>query len=159
VREISVEPLTDAAFAPFGDVIALRDTPSLMINQGMCARHHDIARVDTEGAAGISLFHGQPYTLPLSLTMVERHPLGSQAFIPMHSVPFLVVVAPDEAGVPGQPRAFLTNGSQGVNYPKGQWHGVLTTLGSAQTFAVVDRCAEGTNLEEHWFEEAWVIVG
>jgi len=81
--------------------------------------------VEALTASGISLFQAKPYTLPHTLDLVERHPLGSQAFIPMHTEPFLVVVAPDDHGVPGKPIAFATNGQQAVNYHRNTWHGVL----------------------------------
>jgi ureidoglycolate lyase len=157
-REIVAEPLTAEAFAPFGDVLEAAGRPDKVINQGRCGRWHDLARLEVgDGRAGISLFEAEARSLPLTLEMMERHPLGAQAFLPMSADPFLVVVAPDAAGAPGRPRAFLTSGAQGVNYPAGTWHGVLTPLAAPGRFAVVDRIGEGTNLEEHWFETPWVI--
>ncbi|MEL6584481.1 MAG: ureidoglycolate lyase [Pseudomonadota bacterium] len=158
MRQITAAPLTAEAFAPFGDVLELRAEPSFLINQGNCERHHHLAGIDTEGAAGVSLFHGQPYPLPLTLEMVERHPLGSQAFIPMNASPFLVIVAEDGEGTPDTPRAFITSGTQGVSYNRNTWHGVLTPLSAPQTFAVVDRCAPGENLQEHWFDTPYHVV-
>ena len=90
--------------------------------------------------------------------MVERHPLGSQAFIPMSADPFLVIVAPDEQGAPGTPRAFLTKPGQGVNYRRNVWHGVLTPLHRKSLFAVVDRVGGGNNLEEHWFSDPYHVA-
>ncbi len=157
--KIAVEPLTADAFAPFGDVLERRDTPDKMINQGLCGRHHDLARLDhTDGRAGISIFDAKPRTLPYALEMVERHPDGSQAFIPMNDRSFLVIVAPDEAGSPGRPRAFLTEPYQGVCFHRGTWHGVLTPLHTPGIFAVIDRIGPGDNLEEHWFSEPYQIV-
>jgi ureidoglycolate lyase len=159
-RPITIAPLTADAFAPFGDVIEASDAPTVMINQGKCARYTDLAALDfsDEGRAAISIFEGEPYSLPLTLDMMERHPLGSQAFLPMSSDPFLVIVAPDEDGAPGVPRAFLTKAGQGVNYRRNVWHGVLTPLGRKNFFAVVDRVGEGNNLQEHWFEEPYLIA-
>ncbi len=160
-RAIVAEPLTAEAFAPFGDVIETRDAPSFQINGGMCDRFHDLARMEFIGPAArvnISIGFGRPYALPLSLTLVERHPLGSQAFVPMTEDPFLVVVAPDEGGVPGRPRAFLTTPGQGVNYLRNHWHGVLTPLGRATRFLIVDRAGEGNNLEEYTYEEPWTVT-
>lgn len=157
-QKISLAPLTQEAFAPFGDVIELgADGPTVMINQGMCGRYNDLINIDVEGDVGVSLFHGQPYELPLSLKMVERHPRGSQAFIPMSEHPFVVVVAQDEAGVPVRVRAFITSVGQGVNYHRNTWHGVLTPLGDTRMFAVVDRIG-GDNLEEHWFDAPLTIT-
>lgn len=159
-RVIATEPLTPGAFAPFGDVIEARGRPSFQINGGMCDRYHDLARMEFTGPAArvnISLGFGRPYPLPLPLSLVERHPLGSQAFVPMTEDPFLVTVAPDEDGRPGRPRAFLTSPGQGVNYLRGTWHGVLTPLGRAANFLIVDRAGEGVNLEEFTYPEAWLV--
>lgn len=159
IRTIRTRPLTRDAFAPFGEVIDTAGDPDKLINQGLCGRYHDRATLDfVEGRAGISLFKAEPRTLPLVLEMVERHPEGSQAFLPMGQDPFLVVVAPDEGGRPGTPLAFLTAPGQGVNYHRGTWHGVLCPLAAPGLFAVVDRIGEGPNLEEHWFEDHYQIV-
>lgn len=158
-REIAIRPLAATGFAPFGEVIEAGETPTAIINQGKCARFSDLAALDFAGGrAGISVFEGQPYALPLRLAMMERHPLGSQAFLPLSQDPFLVIVAPDENGAPGTPRAFLTAPGQGVNYHRNIWHGVLTPLERPATFAVVDRIGEGSNLEEYWFDAPWRIV-
>lgn len=155
---ILTEPLDATGFAPFGDVITLRGAPDKLINQGLCGRHDDLARLDfADGRAGISLFDAVPRALPYTLDMVERHPLGSQAFIPMAMTSFLVVVAPDEGGRPGRPRAFLTAPGQGVNLHRGVWHGVLTPLEAPGLFAVVDRIGAGDNLEEYWFDTPFTV--
>lgn len=154
-----IEPLTHAAFAPFGDVLDVTGSPDKMINQGMCGRYHDRASLDfADGKAGISLFKAEARSFPIMLDMMERHPEGSQAFIPMSMDPFVVVVAPDDNGQPGQPRAFVTTAGQGVNYHRNTWHGVLTPLHEPGIFTVVDRIGEGPNLEEHWFEAAYTIT-
>ena len=158
MSRIVAEPLAAAAFAPFGEVLEAEGPPDRIINQGLCGRFHDRATLDMlDGYAGISLFKAEPRALPLRLEMVERHPQGSQAFLPMSLDPFLVVVAPDEGGVPGTPRAFLTRPGQGINFRRGTWHGVLTPLRAPGLFAVIDRIGAGPNLEEHWFEEPYLI--
>lgn len=121
-----------------------------MINAGRCGRWHDRARLDfgPDGRAGISLFRSLARSLPLACDLLERHPLGSQAFIPMTAAPFLVIVAPDAGGTPGRLRAFLTAPGQGINLLAGTWHGVLTPLASPGLFAVVDRIGPGANLQE-----------
>ncbi len=152
------EPLTARAFAPFGDVLEATGTPDRMINAGLCARFHDRAQIDiSEGRAGLSIFDAVARALPYSFDLVERHPLGSQAFVPMTPAPFLVIVAPDEDGAPGDPRAFLTNGAQGINLHRGTWHGVLTPLSSPGLFAVIDRIGEGTNLQEFRYPRPWTV--
>jgi ureidoglycolate lyase len=153
------EPLTVAAFAPYGDVLDATGTPDRMINAGLCARFHDRARIDiADGRTGLSVFDAVARSLPYAFDLVERHPLGSQAFVPMTEAPFLVIVAPDEHGTPGTPRAFLTNGAQGINLHRGTWHGVLTPLQSPGLFAVLDRIGEGPNLEEYRYPQPWTVA-
>ena len=155
---IAIAPLTAAAFAPFGDLLEASGAPDRLINQGLCGRFDDRARLDfADGRAGLSLFVAEPRTLPFQLDMVERHPLGSQAFVPMTHAPFLVIVAPDRGGRPGMPRAFRTRPGQAVNYHRGTWHGVLTPLSEPGLFAVVDRIGEGTNLQEHRFPNPYTV--
>lgn len=157
---IRTEPLTAAAFAPFGDVLDCAGDPDRLINQGRCGRWHDRARLDfdAEGRCGISLFRSEAAALPLVLTLLERHPLGSQAFIPMTPDPFLVVVAGDRDGTPDGIRAFLAAPGQGVNIGRNVWHGVLTPLAAPGLFAVVDRIGPGANLEEHHLPDQHMIV-
>ncbi|MFY0646609.1 ureidoglycolate lyase [Sulfitobacter geojensis] len=149
-REVKVEPLSEAAFSPFGDVLDASGTPDKIINAGLCGRHHDRAHLDfgPEGRAGISIFNAEARSLPYELTLLERHPDGSQAFLPMTGNPFLVIVAADESGTPGTPRAFMTAPHQGINFHRGIWHGVLTPLSAPGLFAVVDRIGNTANLEE-----------
>jgi ureidoglycolate lyase len=155
---ILTEPLTPAAFAPFGDVLEAAGAPDRLINRGLCGRWHDRATLDfTDGRAGISLFMAEPRALPYTLDMVERHPRGSQAFVPMSRHPFLVIAAPGTPHGPGVPRAFLTAGDQAINLHRGTWHGVLTPLHAPGLFAVVDRIGDGLNLEEHWFDAPYVV--
>ena len=155
---IKTEPLTAEAFAPYGDLLEASGTPDKIINQGKCGRFHDRARLDfSDGQAGISIFQGQKETLPLALELVERHPQGSQAFVPMSADAFLVVVAADADGVPIDPRAFVTAPGQAINFHRGTWHGVLTPLSEPGLFAVIDRIGDGENLQEHWFDEPYVI--
>lgn len=157
-RTVNIEPLTQDAFAPFGDVLEASGPPDKIINQGLCHRFHDRAHLDfMEGTAGVSLFNAEPRALPLTLEMMERHPLGSQAFLPMSFDPFLVIVAPDRDGKPGHPHAFMTCAGQGINFHKGTWHGVLTPLHTPGLFAVVDRIGPGDNLQEHWFETPYTV--
>ena len=159
-REIRAEPLSVEVFRPFGDVLDCAGLPDRMINQGLCGRYHDRAALDfVDGRAGISLFKADLRALPYMLDMVERHPEGSQAFLPMSMDGFLVIVAPDAGGTPGVPKAFLTEPGQGVNLHRGTWHGVLTPLSGPGLFAVVDRIGEGANLEEHWFDAPYRITG
>jgi ureidoglycolate lyase len=158
-REIRMQPISADAFAPFGDLIDCEGAPDKLINQDRCGRYHDRARLDFgDGRAGISLFDATPRRLPMALEMVERHPEGSQAFIPMTHREFLVVVAVDAGGKPATPLAFVTRAGQAINLHRGVWHGVLTPLHGPGLFAVVDRIGSGKNLEEYWFDTPLSIV-
>jgi ureidoglycolate lyase len=157
---ITAEPLTREAFAEFGDVLDTDWPNHFPINNGKAERYHDLAKVEAEGPNArvlISIFRGTPYELPLKLTMVERHPFGSQAFMPLGGQPFLVVVCHAGADGPLMPRAFVTSPGQGVSYPRNTWHGVLTPIGTPQDFLIVDRGGDGNNLEEHHFGEPWDV--
>jgi ureidoglycolate lyase len=158
-RPLIARPLTAEAFAPFGEVIAADGQPDRMINAGLCARFHDRARLDfgPVGRAGISVFLAEARALPYRFDLVERHPDGSQAFLPMTAAPFLVIVAPDEGGTPGAPLAFLTVPGQGINLGRGTWHGVLTPLQAPGLFAVVDRIGPGPNLQEYRYPYPWEV--
>lgn len=155
MRVIRPEPLTAEAFAPFGDVLDATGDFRL-INAGLCQRHHDRATLDfgPAGRAGISVFKAQPRALPYAFDLIERHPDGSQAFLPMSEHPFLVIVAPSPDATP---RAFLTDGAQGINLHRGTWHGVLTPLHEPGLFAVVDRIGTTPNLEEFRYSAPFTV--
>ncbi|MBW5281073.1 ureidoglycolate lyase [Burkholderia gladioli] len=157
MKTLTIEALTRAAFAPFGDVIETEGARQIPINLGTTIRFHDLARVDVAEQGGytlVNLFRGQPRELPFEVKMLERHPLGSQAFLPLSERPYLVVVAPAGELDPAQIRAFVSNGWQGVNYAKGVWHHPLIALGEVSDFVVVDRGGEGSNLNEQMLEES-----
>ncbi|MDQ2094118.1 ureidoglycolate lyase [Rhodalgimonas zhirmunskyi] len=159
MEKILIQPLTAHAFAPFGDVLEVAGTPDKMINEGLCGRYHDRAALDfgPDGRAGISIFDAKPRALPYELHLLERHPEGSQAFIPMHGQAWLVIVAPDAGGRPGKPLAFRATGAQGINFHRATWHGVLTPLAAPGLFAVVDRIGETPNLEEYRLDRPYLI--
>ena len=148
---IKAEPLTADAFAPFGDVLEATGKPDKIINNGFCGRYHDRARLDfgPDGRAGISVFKAEPRALPYTLDLLERHPDGAQAFIPMSLDAYLAIVAEDANGTPANIRAFIAGPGQGINYHRNTWHGVLTPLSAPGLFAVVDRIGETPNLEEY----------
>ena len=149
-RRIACERLTPEAFAPFGTVIEAGRGEVRAINAGTCERHHALAAI--EHAAGrrpiLSIFRAQPRALPMELAMMERHPLGSQAFVPLSGEAWIAVVAPDEGGGPGAPRAFLAGGRQGVSYAANVWHHPLIALGGVRDFLVADADGPEPNLEE-----------
>jgi ureidoglycolate lyase len=157
MNKLKIEALTHAAFQPFGDVIELEGAKQIPINLGTTIRFHDLALIDVEdegGRAIVNLFRGQPRELPFELKMLERHPLGSQAFLPLNDKPYLVVVAPAGELDVSAVRAFVTRGWQGVNYAKGVWHHPLLALGDVSDFIVVDRQGGGSNLDEQDLAES-----
>lgn len=161
MKRLLARPLTREAFAPYGDVIDPEGWSNhFPINDGKTERYHALAKAEAAGpdaAVLLSIARATPHAIPLKLAMLERHPLGSQAFMPLSPRPFLVVVAQDGPRGPAEPRAFLTRPGQGVNYPRNRWHAVLTAIGEPQDFLVVDRGGKGVNLEEFHFDEPYEI--
>lgn len=157
---ITATGLTREAFAPFGDIIEARGVPDKQINAGLCGRYHDLATLDFDerGQTGISVFLSKPIELPLQLAMVERHPRGSQCFIPMSGGNYLVVVAEDDNGMPNNMRAFLAGPDQGVNYHRNIWHGTLMPIDKEACFTVIDWIGDGENLEEFHFRSSIKIA-
>jgi len=149
---LKASALTAAAFAPFGDVIETAGHAARSINDGTCERFDDLAQVDVLAAGGrplISIFKSVPRTLPLQVLGLERHPLSSQAIIPLDGIPYLVIVAEDgDAALGSRIRAFYSAGAQGVNYRRNTWHHPLIALERTCHFLVVDRGGPGNNCEE-----------
>jgi ureidoglycolate lyase len=159
---LDVAPLTKAAFASFGEVIETEGSHHFPINSGSTERFHDLASIDVSEAGGrpiVSIFRAQPLRMPISVKMMERHLLASQAIIPSGTERFLVLVAPlGETVQPEQLRVFLTNGRQGVNYRRGVWHHPVLALKPDQDFIIIDREGEGHNCDEFFFEADHQIV-
>ena len=161
MKTLQMERLTREAFALFGDVIELDGARHFPINGGTTERYHDLAQVDVIGQGGrplINLFRAQPRALPVEINMMERHPLGSQAFLPLSDVSYLIVVAPAGEFDPVRMRAFWTDGWQGVNYAKGVWHHPLLALERVSDFVVVDRGGEQPNCDEIALAETWRLA-
>lgn len=158
---LKAEPLTRDAFAPFGDVIETDGAQHFPINRGTIERFHDLASVEVgeEGRTLISIVEcSHAGKVPVRVALVERHLLGSQAFIPLGDAPICVVVAPaGEAVTPRDLRAFVSNGRQGVNYRPGTWHMPLIAFETGQRFLVVDRGGPGDDCEERVFEPGMEI--
>ena len=155
---LKAEPLTKERFAPYGEVIeATRETDSEAMNDARFDRFDDLCRVDiiNDGAVAVSIARCRtPTTLPLRLDMVERHPLGSQAFIPLSPCRMLIVVAPPVEGVNVDDlRAFVTNGRQGFNYRRGTWHMPLVGFDEGQEYLVIDRSGNEPNCETHMIDD------
>lgn len=146
MRTLLAEPLTAKAFAPFGDVIEASENGDLKsINYGHTTRFHDLAELDLtagDGRAGVSIFRSTPLVQPVTIKIMEYHPLSSQAFIPLSKQPYLVVVAPKGPFDARAMRAFVAAGDQGVNYHPGTWHHFSLALEDVSDFLVIDRIAD-----------------
>jgi ureidoglycolate lyase len=160
MRELVPEPLTADAFAPFGDLIEASDRAEMLaINYGWTTRFNALSDVAVgDGHAILSIFRSRPLT-PLVLKVFERHPLGSQAFMPLQGRPYLVAVAPPGAFDAAAVRVFRAETHQGVNYARGTWHHFLLALEAESDFLVVDREGPGENLDEVELDAAdWIAV-
>lgn len=159
--KLDIKPLTKDNFAPFGDVISVQGSDHFLINDGSTERYHDLAKIEllNDGKPLINIFRATPLDYPLKVKLVERHPLGSQAFIPMNGGPYLVLVAPAGENVrPEDLEAFIATGDQGVNYHAGTWHHPVLAVNEVSDFIVVDRGGDGHNCDELFFEddEIWL---
>jgi ureidoglycolate lyase len=151
---LTPEPLTKFAFAAFGDVVEIDGAAGIEINQGFARRFNALANIDlaTDRAApNISLFEARPRPQPIAIKLMERHPFGSQLFMPLQDRPWLVVVCSDPHKLASY-RAFTATGRQGVNYARDVWHHPLLVLGEGERFLVVDRLG-ADNLEEVWLDQ------
>jgi ureidoglycolate lyase len=157
---IRPELLTREAFKPFGDVLDTNGMTPEWINEGHTQKFADLASLTLadRGRAQLSIYRSGAIELPFKIRVLERHPLGSQAFMPLHRRPFPVIVALP-GSVPGADtmRAFLTNGRQGVNIHAGVWHHYQLTLGEESDYLVIDRAGPGANCDEHRLREELVL--
>lgn len=162
---IQIQLLTSENFARFGEVISCQGNDYFHINDAHTERYHALVMTEIMGdaKAGISIFRNIKSTqIPFEISMLERHPNGSQAFIPMQGQKFLIVVAPSlDTDTPdlSQLCAFITDGTQGVNYRAGTWHHPLLTLEAPSDFTVVDRIGTGHNCDVYQFPETFKIEG
>jgi ureidoglycolate lyase len=159
MQMLTPEPLTKTVFAPFGDVVEIDSVAPIEINQGFARRFNALADIDVtaDGAAvNISLFEATPRPQPIAIKLMERHPLGSQLFMPLQDRPWLVVVCADPRD-PASYRAFAASGRQGVNYARNVWHHPLLILGEGERFMVVDRTGQD-NLEEVWLDQPLSLI-
>lgn len=162
-RIVTPVPLSAERFAPYGDVIACRAARRAAMNEARFDRFDDLARVevgsDARGRAAISIARSRVATrLPYRFDLVERHPLGSQAFVPLGGFRFIVVVAaPAETVEADDLEAFVTSGREGVNYHRGTWHLPLIALEAGQEFLIVDRAGGDVDCEERVLADVVVL--
>ena len=160
-RVIKALPITAERFSPFGDVIAAKQAGMTTMNEARFEQFANLANVDIDRAGDVSIGivrSKSPTSFPYHFDMVERHPLGSQAFIPLREFVFVVVVArPAEFVRVEDLHAFVTNGRQGVNYHRGTWHMPLIAMAEGQEFLVIDRSPPQDNCEELILEKPAVL--
>ncbi len=161
IKRVKPKPLTQEAFAIYGDLIQVSDkAKNFPINDGFSQRYHDLAKIDllaNQGKVLVNIFRSTPLALPIKIEKMERHPLSSQAFMPLGNQPYLVVVAPagdfDEDTI----QVFLASSDQGVNYHAGTWHHFSLALHQTSDFLVIDRGGEGDNCDEMKLEQPFLI--
>jgi ureidoglycolate lyase len=166
MSEIVLKPqlLTAERFEPFGDVVEAAAMANAPMNDLRFERFDDLVELDIDskpaGRASISIARCRtPTQLPYRVEMVERHPLGSQAFIPLQRFVFIVVVGPAGESIEAVDlRAFVTNGRQGINYHKGVWHMPLVALEAGQEFLVIDRLGDGANCDQVYLSDAVTLI-
>lgn len=159
--KLSIEPLTKDAFSSFGDVIETTGSDFFPINNGSTQRFHDLADIQLDAGARtlVSIFRATPLDYPLNMRMVERHPLGSQAFVPLNNRPYLVAVASKvEIALVNNIRVFSARGDQGINYHAGTWHHPVLALEAVSDFLVIDRGGDGPNCDEFFFDEPEIWI-
>ena len=149
-KTIIPKPITKENFSKFGDLITTKDIDPITINDGYAKRFDNIAKLDTSKENGktiISIFSALKRTFPLKINMMESHPLGSQAFIPMKETTFLCFVAPSEKKLDlSKIESFIIPPGLGINYKPGTWHFPLIST-EDMNFLVVDRKGSGDNLK------------
>jgi len=159
---VSPRPLVAEEFSLFGDVVEALDDRIVDINQGTSQRFHDLARISIDSDGGrplANIFRASPYPRPLTLTMMEKHPLGSQLFMPLQAHDYLVAVAlPGPLVLAEDVNVFLARGHQGVNFHPGVWHHPLLVLVEQQDFIVIDRGGPGDNLVEAGLEKPVIVT-
>ena len=158
---ITPTQITKENFSKFGDMITTENIKPLEINNGYAKRFDEIAKLDTSSENGettISIFSALKRSFPMKIDMMEKHPLGSQAFIPMKETTFLTLVAPEGA----KPKiekieSFIVPQGNGVNYKAGVWHFPLIST-EDMDFLVVDRKGSGDNLVIENLEKEEIIL-
>lgn len=158
MKTLQALPLTSERFAPYGQIIESSRSATNAMNDARFERFDDLCNIELANDGEVSVCIARcrtPTSLPLRLDMVERHPLGSQAFIPLQPARMVVVVAPPGEGVMiDDLRAFVTNGRQGFNYRRGTWHMPLIAFEEGVEFLLIERGGNEANCETHMIEDA-----
>ena len=153
--------ISKSNFSAYGDLISTDDINPMDINAGYAKRFDDLANVDTSidgGKTIVSIFSALKRTFPMKIDMMEKHPLGSQAFMPMKETTFLSFVAPaGESPEISKIQSFIIPPKTGINYKPGIWHFPLISTEDTN-FLVIDRKGDGNNLIIHNFEKEKIIL-
>ena len=158
---IRPKPINKENFKKFGDMITTADIKPIEINNGYAKRYDGIANLNTKkngGDSTISIFSALKRSFPMKIDMMEKHPLGSQAFIPMKETTFLAFVAPqgDKPNLK-KVKSFVIPPGIGINYKPGTWHFPLISTEN-MNFLVVDRKGSGNNLVIENLESEKIIL-
>jgi ureidoglycolate lyase len=163
MTEIIIKPIkiTKENFSDFGDVISAEKITPIDINAGYAKRYDDLANISTlksDGKTIVSIFSALKRSFPMKIDMMEKHPLGSQAFMPMKETTFLCFVAPagNEPQI-NKIQSFVIPPKIGINYKPGIWHFPLISTEDTD-FLVIDRKGSGENLIIYKFEKDEVIL-
>jgi len=156
------ESLSRDSFAPYGDVIESAGESTAAMNAARFERFDDLCTPDMQDNARVAVSIARclvANTLPYRIDMVERHPLGSQAFVPLTPAKMVVVVAaPGDSVRASDLRAFVTNGRQGINYHRGTWHMPLIAFTAGQEFLIIDRVADVSNCDQCSLDETVMLL-
>lgn len=161
-RILKPVPLTRERFKPFGDVIESSHVDAAAMNDARFERFNDLCNIDVgDGRVAVSITTSRVATkLPYLVSMVERHPLGSQAFVPLSPCRMIFVVAPAAETVDEDALvAFVSNGHQGINYARGTWHMPLLAFETGQRYLIIDRAADRPNCDVHELENPVLLEG
>ena len=161
--ELVIKPIkiTKTNFSTFGDVISSNDIKPTDINAGYAKRFDNLANINTtkeKGGTIVSIFSALKRSFPMKIDMMEKHPLGSQAFIPMKETTFIsFVTPPGEKPDINKIESFIIPPRTGINYKPGIWHFPLISTENTN-FLVIDRKGDGENLIIHKFEKEKIIL-
>ena len=161
IKNIIPKKITKENFSLFGDMISTKDAKPIDINAGYAKRFDDLANINTSkdnGKTIVSIFSAKKRSFPMKIDMMEKHPLGSQAFIPMKETTFLVLVAPENDKPDlNKIESFIVPSGVGINYKPGIWHFPLIAT-EDMNFLVVDRKGAGENLVIENLEKKEILL-
>ena len=161
--ETIIKPIkiTRKNFAAYGNLISSNDIKPIDINAGYAKRFDDLANIKSSKNGGktiVSIFSALKRNFPMKIDMMEKHPLGSQAFIPMKETTFLCFVAPPgESPEIDKIQSFIIPPKTGINYKPDIWHFPLISTENTD-FLVIDRKGNSENLVIHKFDKEKIVL-